>query len=382
MGKATRWTVVVLALALYATGAFWFAAQTPIYRLFRSSGPAHVSYERALVTAVQAESLEKDEHGGLLTGYQDLAVRILTGPRAGAEVSIRNFLNYTTNFRLGPGSEIIAHVDTADADHSTVSVYTPDRSWAVYALALVFVAVLCGVGGWRGVRSLLGILFTFTSLLFVFIPLLYRGWSPVLAATVLTATIVCVSLLLLDGLKVKTVSAILGSLVGLGLSALLEALFQGATQTSGYASADADALLAISGQTGLKVGELLFAGVLVASMGAIMDVAISVASAVCEVRDSSPSLLPKNLFKSGMNVGRDMMGAMANTLILAFTGASLNTLILLYSLEHSFYQVLNSNAVVIEVGEALTASLAVMLTVPAVALFTAALSRKSRHRLP
>ena len=125
----------------------------------------------------------------------------------------------------------------------------------------------------------------------------------------------------------------------------------------------------------MKVGELLFAAMLIASSGAIMDVAISVASAVSEVRASNPGLTRTRLFASGMNVGRDMMGTMANTLILAFTGASLNTLILIYSLEHSFYQILNSNTIVIEIVEALTGSLAVIFTVPAVAIIAALLTR-------
>jgi uncharacterized membrane protein len=114
--------------------------------------------------------------------------------------------------------------------------------------------------------------------------------------------------------------------------------------------------------------------VLVASLGAVMDVAISVASSASKVHAANPTLSRRDLFRSGMNVGRDMMGAMANTLILAFTGASLNTVILIYSLEHSFLQILNSNSVVIEIGEALTGSLAVMLTVPAVALMSSVLT--------
>jgi uncharacterized membrane protein len=87
----------------------------------------------------------------------------------------------------------------------------------------------------------------------------------------------------------------------------------------------------------MKAGELLFAGMLIASLGAIMDVAMSVASSVCEVHASNPLLARGYLLRSGMNVGRDIMGTMANTLILAFTGASLNTIILIYSLERSPY---------------------------------------------
>src|SRR5208337_2859610 len=99
--------------------------------------------------------------------------------------------------------------------------------------------------------------------------------------------------------------------------------FQSLTQISGYTTAEADSLLAIAGGTGMKVGELLFAAFLISTLGAEMDISISVASAVAEVHAGNSSLDRAALFRAGMNVGRDMMGTMANTLILAFAGASL-----------------------------------------------------------
>ncbi|MGA2545878.1 MAG: YibE/F family protein [Rectinemataceae bacterium] len=373
--SALRWSAVVLVLGSYIAGAAWFAGHTPIYHLYKSTGGARVSYEKARVLAVKAEELEREKSSGLDTGYQDLEVRILTGEKKGAELDIRNFLNYTTNIRLRPGSAIIVHMDVADAEHYTVSVYSLDRGPALLALAVIFFAALCGIGGRRGARSVLGIAFTFASIAFLFIPLLYRGCSPTLSAVAVVAATVGVSLVLLGGIDAKTLSAVLGSYAGLAVSALAIVAFQRLTLISGYTTAEADSLLAIGGQSGMKVGELLFAAMLIASSGAIMDVAISVASAVREVRASNPGLTRTRLFASGMNVGRDMMGTMANTLILAFTGASLNTLILIYSLEHSFYQILNSNTIVIEIVEALTGSLAVILTVPAVAIIAALLTR-------
>jgi uncharacterized membrane protein len=287
--------------------------------------------------------------------------------------------------RLDAGSAIIVHVDVADAEHFTASVYSIDRGPALLALALLFVAALCGIGGKRGTRSLLGIVFAFTSIFFLFIPMLYRGCSPTLAAVIVVSATVCVSLFLLGGIDAKTVSAVLGSFAGLAASALAASVFQRLTMISGYATAESDSLLAIAGKTGMKVGELLFAAFLIASLGAIMDVAISVASAVSEVHASSPGMKRGGLFRSGMGVGRDMMGTMANTLMLAFTGASLNTLILIYSLEHSFYQILDSNAIVIEIVQALAGSLAVILTVPAVAFVAAAFMAprpSARFRVP
>jgi uncharacterized membrane protein len=145
------------------------------------------------------------------------------------------------------------------------------------------------------------------------------------------------------------------------------------THLSGFSVNEADVLIQIAGTTHMKVGELLFAAILISSLGAIMDIAISVATSVNEVYERNRSLGMKELFKSGMNVGRDMMGAMANTLIIAFTGASLNILVLLYAWNVSYYQLINNNMIGIYVIQAVSGSIAVILTVPLVSFFSARL---------
>lgn len=378
--KAVSWVVVVVVLALYVTFAFYVGAHTDIYHLYRSSGAANVRYEKAVVLDVVDQEIEKDStHGGLITGYQDLLVRITSGERAGTQVVIQNVLNYTTNFLLKKGDPFIAHIDTADATHFIVSVYSVDRIPVLGILALLFVAALCGVGGRRGFRSLLGIIFTFSSIIFLFIPLLYRGCSPIAASAVMAAATVSVSLLLLGGPSTKSVSAIAGTFAGIAISAALALAVQRLAQISGYTTAEADSLLAIAGQTGMRVGDLLFATFLISTLGAEMDISISVASAISEVRISNPSLGRTALFRAGMNVGRDIMGTMANTLILAFVGTSLNAVILIYSLERSAYQILNSNAITIELAQSFSAGLSIILTVPAVASVAAVLGTRRAH---
>jgi uncharacterized membrane protein len=377
--KTAVWAAVVVAIALYAALAASFASHTGYSRLYRSSRAAKIGYERAVVLAVAEETLERDEeHGGIVTGYQDLLVRVESGERNGSELRIRNVLNYTTNFPLRSGERFIAHVDSADANNFTVSVYSADRGPALGLLALLFAAVLCGVGGARGAKSLLGMAFTFASIALVMIPLLYRGFSPAAAAVITSIAAVTVSMLLLSGPCAKSAAAIAGSVSGIALSALLAFAFQGLARVSGFTTAEADSLLAIAGRTGMKVGELLFASFLISALGAVMDIAISTASAVAELHDKNPSLDRSSLFASGMNVGRDMMGTMANTLILAYAGTSLNALILIYSLEHSANQILDSNAAAVEIVQSLSSGLAVILCVPATAFFASTFLARGR----
>jgi uncharacterized membrane protein len=224
--------------------------------------------------------------------------------------------------------------------------------------------------------------FTFASIALVMIPLLYRGFSPAAAAAITAIAAVTVSMLLLSGPCAKSAAAIAGSVAAIALSALLAWAFQGLSRVSGFTTAESDSLLAISGRTGMKVGELLFASFLISTLGAVMDIAISTASAAAELKDRNPSLGRSALFASGMNVGRDMMGTMANTLILAYAGTSLNALILIYSLQRSANQILDSNAVTVEIVQSLSSGLAVVLCVPATAFFASTfLARRAQSNL-
>jgi uncharacterized membrane protein len=243
----------------------------------------------------------------------------------------------------------------------------------LYTFLLLFIVVLCAVGGIRGLKSLLGLVFTFTSIIFLFIPLLYRGYSPALAAVGVVIVSLCVSLMLLGGWSPKTLSAIFGAATGVAISALILVIALKVTHLTGYSTNEADVLIQIAGRTHMQAGELLFAAILISSLGAIMDIAISIASSVNELYAGNTGLGLKELFRSGINVGRDMMGTMASTLIIAFTGTSLNTLILLYAYNVSYYQLLNNNMIAIEIVQAVSGSIAVFLTVPLVSFIAAQL---------
>jgi uncharacterized membrane protein len=142
---------------------------------------------------------------------------------------------------------------------------------------------------------------------------------------------------------------------------------------SGFNVEEAETLIVIASHTNMKVGDLLFAGILIAALGAVMDVAMSIASSIHEVAETNPQLTPKKLFTSGLNVGRDLMGTMANTLILAFTGSSLNSLILIYSYQVDYHQLMNMNLIGIAIIQGMSGSIAIILTVPIVALLASRL---------
>ena len=139
----------------------------------------------------------------------------------------------------------------------------------------------------------------------------------------------------------------------------------------GYNVSNIETLSYVGQITNIPIGGLLFSGILIASLGAVMDVAMSVSSAMCEIHDKAPQLGCFELFKSGMNVGRDMMGTMSNTLILAFVGSAVSELVINYAYNLPFRQIINSYNIGIEIMQGVSGSIGVILTVPAVAVVTA-----------
>jgi uncharacterized membrane protein len=370
------------ALALYLGFLYLFCGHTRIHHLYSSAAGSYVRYEKAAVMAVDGEALSIDRASGIEAGYQTVRLRILTGEHRGEILTVRNTLNYTTNVRARAGGRVIVCIDTANKTAYDVWIYSYDRGPGLYLFILLFIAALCIIGGSRGIKSVLGIIFTFTGIIFLFIPLLYRGYSPAIASLIVVMITLCVTLVLLAGFSAKALSAILGTIAGVVISAVFLMAALAITHLSGFSTNEADTLIPIAGATHMKVGELLFAAILISSLGAIMDIAISIASSVNELFSSNHRLKVKELFGSGMNVGRDMMGTMANTLIIAFTGASLNLLVLLYAWNVTYYQLINTNMIGIYIIQTVSGSIAVILTVPLTAFFSAhlipALSRSRR----
>lgn len=130
------------------------------------------------------------------------------------------------------------------------------------------------------------------------------------------------------------------------------------------------------------VGGLLFSGFLISSLGAVMDVAMSISSAISEICEQNPALSKKELFRSGMRVGRDMMGTDSNTLILAFAGSNISMLVLDYAYNLPYQQIINSNNIGIAIMQGLSGSFGIVLSVPVTVLLAALLFKRSAKGCP
>ena len=321
------------------------------------------SFEKAIVTEVLNENENNQE------SRQNVKVKVLSGEYKGRTIEATSFYGYLYGAKCSVNTKVIISLNTTSESY-VASVYSYYREPIVYGFIGLFILMLWVIGGRKGIKSAVGLIFTFICILYLFIPMIYKGYSPFLAAVIVVILTTIVTMYLIDGITVKSISATLGTIVGVVIAGVFASGFGIVSKISGYNVSDIEELIYIGNNTNLKIGGILFAGILIASLGAVMDVSMSVASTINEIYDKNPGLDKKELFKSGINVGRDMMGTMSNTLILAFTGGSINTLILSYSYCMQYNQVINMYSIGIEIMQGISGSIAVILTVPLVSFIT------------
>lgn len=323
------------------------------------------SYEKAIVVEIIEDNLQED---GTRIGYQKVKLKILSGNLKGNILDGTSFAGYLYGADCTIGMKVIASISEYDGNAS-VSVYSYDRSNIIYVFVGLFLLMLWIIGGKKGFKSAIGLMFTFICIIYLFLPMLYRGYSPFLSAVVVIILITIVSF-----------SAMIGTITGVIISGVCAAGFGNIAKISGYNVAEVEELVFISNNTNLKVGGILFAAILIASLGAVMDVSMSIASAMTEIYSHNNNIGKKDLFKSGINVGRDMMGTMSNTLILAFTGGSINTLILNYAYALKYNQVINMYQIGIEIMQGVSGSIAIILSVPLVSIISSYLLTFERKK--
>lgn len=319
------------------------------------------TFETGVVTQILQDNLMPN---GSRAGEQRVVVRMTSGVREGEEVEMTSSSGYLFGAGCTVGMKVVVIQSVSGA--STVSaVYSRDRGGAMVAFALLYLLSLCLVGGRQGVKGALGLVFTFFCILFVYLPLIYRGCSPFLTAVFVCAVTTLVTMYLIGGPTRKTAVAVGGTVTGVVIAGAAAALFSRASGITGWNVSEIESLMTLATAGEVQVGGLLFSGLLISTLGAVMDVSMSIASAIQEVYAQNPALGRRELFAAGMRVGRDLMGTDSNTLILAFAGGSVSMLVLDYAYDLPLLQIVNSNNVGIAVMEGLAGSFGIVLAVPA-----------------
>ena len=373
--KVLRFWVVLAAVALLLVlacrGYDWDALGR-----YKGDNISSLHYVRGRVVEVLRDDTKPDQLDPARSmGTQELRILLLEGANKGTEVTIANYLTRTQNVRLRQGETAIICEDLPDSADAYYTVYNYDRAPVLVLILAVFAAAVVAIGGWKGVRTLLGLGFTGAMIAWLILPGIYHG-LPSLPLTV-AALAVCtlVSLLLLNPPSPKTWAAMLSTLAGVALAGGVFYLFSTLLHLSGMNDTNGEGLVLVAGQTGLELHWLLLVAVLISSLGAVMDVALSLASSLHELREADGKMSGLQLFAAGMRIGRDMIGTMSNTLILAFAGEAVTTLLLLMAYGWHSSQLFASDYAAIQVAQGVASTLGVVLGVPITSGICAALYR-------
>ena len=367
--KVVRYLIYLLFVCVFAVFVFKLNQVEKTELVVRTGQ----TFEKAEVTEILQDNLNSN---GTRVGEQKVRVKMLTGARKGEKLDVTSSSGYLFGAACTVGMKVVVMQSVA-GETTIASVYSQDREWVIYIFALLYLLALCVIGGKQGIKGCLGLIFTFFCVIFVYLPLVYLRFSPFWAAVFICFLTTLVTMYLIGGPTKKTCAATLGTLAGVVLAGLSAWCFSKASGISGYNVSDIETLMTLWNTNRIQIGGLLFSGLLISCLGAVMDVAMSISSAIDEIYKQNTTLTRKELFKAGMRVGRDMMGTDSNTLILAFAGSSVSTLLLDYAYDLPYQQIINSNNIGIAIMQGLAGSFGIVLSVPLTVLICTVLFHKN-----
>ena len=336
-GKAVRWLIIILVSILFIIFTVKLN-QVDKTELVSRKGQ---TFEKATVTKVLEDNLQED---GSRVGEQRVMVKMDTGEKKGQELAVTSSSGYLFGAGCKEGMHVVVMQSVA-GESVIASVYTQDREWVMYLFAALYILLLCVVGGKQGMKGSAGLIFTFFCVIFVYLPMVYRKVSLVLDGSFVCVITTIVTLPSDQWWASKNSGISSGNNCGSSLRRNFCSDIQHSVGLTRYNVSDIESLLTLWNTNGIQVGGLLFSGLLISSLGAVMDVAMSVSSSMAEILKQNPELTRKELFKAGIQVGRDMMGTDSNTLILAFAGSSVSTLLLDCQYDLPYRQIINSNKI-------------------------------------
>ncbi|MFC1656312.1 YibE/F family protein [Patescibacteria group bacterium] len=241
----------------------------------------------------------------------------------------------------------------------------------------LFVIALLLIGKLKGLRALLSLAITIGAIFYILIPMTAKGYDPLIIAVLISIGVTIVTITLIAGFNRKGVSAIIGTLGGVFFAALIAYIVGKVSMLTGLSGEDARILYV--NKPGLNFYHIFFASIIIGALGAIMDVGMSIASSVHEIAEASSNKKRDELFKAGMNVGKDIMGTMSNTLILAYVGSALPLLILFSMNDFGTMQVINFDFIAAEIVRSISGSFGLLLAIPITAFAGAFLVSKKSH---
>ncbi len=247
-------------------------------------------------------------------------------------------------------------------------------------ICLAFFALIILIGRSKGVATIISLIFTAGGIFCVYIPAILSGRNIYLSTIVVSIFIILMSLTVINGVNIKTFCAVLGNMGGVAVAGLLAFLTNHLLGITGVVDEDCLFLMYVNSQHPLDLRAIVWGSIVIGSLGAVMDVAMSIASAMNELSETMEEKSAKRMIRSGMNIGKDAIGTMTNTLILAYIGGSLATVLLLVASNKDPLYLFNMEMIVVEVLQGIIGSTGILFAVPVTVVIAAYLYNKPTNR--
>jgi uncharacterized membrane protein len=295
----------------------------------------------------------------------DVKLAIKSGPWAGKTLDAEHFETPGSayNLEIKKGDRVLTVVEEQQGQ-LLIGIDEYFKSRKIMYLTMVIIVLIALISGVAGVKAMLALFFTLLIIFGFMAGFIIKGFSPVLLGIFVSLVVTLINLLMVAGYSKKALIAGLGTFSGVVLAGIFGWLATTLLHLTGYTGHESTYLQVMNADISLK--GILIAGVIIGALGAVMDVAISIASSIQEIAQANAGYSQKQLFASGMNIGRDIIGTMVNTLILAYTGASLS-LILVFAMQRQDFpliKIMNMEFMAAEIVRSLAGLFGMVLAIP------------------
>lgn len=289
---------------------------------------------------------------------QTLDVKIIDGAEKGKKVTLQN--DY---IKLEKGDVFFIEKTSALREDDSYIVRERDRQFPIAILLLIFALSIIIFGGKQGLRSLLSLVGSFLVIVYLLLPMLAKGYSPILVSISLATVILFIAIYFTHGFNRESSVAFAGTIIAVILTGLLAFFSVFIMKLTGF-DTEETIFLNLGNAVKINLHGLLLGGILIGVLGILDDIAVTQSAVVSEMYHSASHLTPKEVYKKAMRVGREHVSALVNTLVLAYAGASLPLLLLISNYDYPLRFVISQELFATEIVRTIVGSIGLVLTVP------------------
>jgi uncharacterized membrane protein len=369
MENITRFGIISYSAIVLLAFAFLFIGNR-VVNYTPEERDIEANIYRARVTAVISETEHVTDH----ETWQSITfeAEISRGERRGETAHFTQNVRGHFLERFPRAARVGDRVMLSSTAQGTWNFIDYVRIHQIMILGGVFVAAILIFGRNKGFNALLALGLTAGAVFFVFIPAIFAGHNIYFWSILVCIYTVLVTLFIINGMSQKTAAAITGCLGGVIAAGVLTFVMNITMELTGITQNDSVHLLHLT-DTPINLNAIIFAGIIIGAVGAIMDMAVSVSSSLWEIKEKRPESVFQDIFTSGLQIGKDILGSNINTLILAYIGSSLTIILILLGWDVSLFRLMNRELIIVELLKAIVGSFGIFLTMPLTAFICAIL---------